>query len=85
MVSPQQITRNITTLGTSSVEYYFDILTDKNVDQAAACRGSRLYDNNSYYIDLDFECEKIENTCDETERVFYDIYGKVVEDPEICQ
>jgi len=85
MVSPQQTQTPTINLGTSSVEYYFDVHTDFDVNQKLACRGAQLYDNNSYYIDLDFECEKEENICTEDDKAFYDIYGKVVEDPEICQ
>jgi hypothetical protein len=85
MVSPTKIAESVSNLGTSSVEYYFDIMVDKEVDRTAACRGAQVYDNNSYYLDLDFECEAAQNTCDDTGRTFYDIYGKVVEDPDICQ
>ena len=63
---------------TNQVEYYFDLYRDANVNQAAACRGLEIFNKDSYYIDLDFECEK-----DEYENVYYDIYGPVTE-PEIC-
>ena len=32
-------------------------LTDTQVNQKAACRGSELFNKDSYYIDLDFECD----------------------------
>jgi hypothetical protein len=62
----------------SSVEYYFDILTDANTEQAMACQGAALYNKQSYYIDLDFDC-----TGTEEENIYNDIYGSSVE-PEIC-
>ena len=68
------------TLHSSSVEYYFDILTDKDVDEDIACRGAESFNKSSYYIDLDFDCDKEEEGV-----VFYDIYGSEVGDPEICQ
>jgi hypothetical protein len=72
------------TLTTSSVEYYFDVFTDTQVDQKAACRGSELFNKSSYYIDLDFECDP-NKVCEEDEEIFYDIYGKLTEtEPEIC-
>jgi len=85
MVSPHQTVNSSTNLGTGSVEYYFDVFTDMEVNRTLACRGAQLYDNNSYYLDLDFECESEENTCAADDPSFYDIYGKVVEDPDICQ
>ena len=71
------------TLTTSSVEYYFDVFTDTEVDQKAACRGSQLFNKDSYYIDLDFNCDP-EESCKDDDALFYDIYGRIVEDPEIC-
>jgi hypothetical protein len=74
------------TLTTSSVEYYFDILTDTQVDQKQACRGAQLFNKDSYYIDLEFECEN-EEVCADDERTFYDIYGEAISaaDIEICE
>tara|TARA_R110000824_G_scaffold380838_1_gene573362 strand:+ start:240 stop:1340 length:1101 start_codon:yes stop_codon:yes gene_type:complete len=66
-------------LTTSSVEYYFEALTDRQIDREVACRASNTINKQSYYIDLDFECQT-----DDGEDIFYDIYGKVTE-PEICQ
>jgi hypothetical protein len=65
-------------LTTVSVEYYFDVLADHQVDQSLACKGAEVFNKQSYYIDLDFECGP------EEENVFFDIYG-VVTEPEICQ
>jgi hypothetical protein len=78
MVSETTRENSTITLTTSSVEYYFDLLTDRDVNQQIACRGSDIFNKQSYYIDLDFECEK-----DHPDHVFFDIYGKVTE-PEIC-
>lgn len=63
-----------------SVAYYFDVLTDGLVDKKKACKLSSDFNKSSYYIDLEFECERIK----EEETVEIDIYGKVTE-PDICQ
>tara|TARA_R110000824_G_scaffold20784_7_gene77886 strand:- start:2220 stop:3830 length:1611 start_codon:yes stop_codon:yes gene_type:complete len=86
MVSPQQIENTAVTLTTSSVEYYFDIHADRNVNHASACRGAEIFNKESFYIDLDFDCDiSAMGSCSDLDVEFYDIYGKVVEDPEICQ
>ena len=66
--------------GPSDVAYYFDVLKDEEVNREAACKGAEIYNKNSYYIDLDFECA----TNTDTSAAYYDIYGPVTE-PEICQ
>jgi len=66
------------TQDTNSVEYYFDVLADSEVDQNIACKGAEIFNKQSLYIDLDFDCD-----IDGDERVFFDIYG-VVTEPEIC-
>ncbi|HAB36537.1 MAG TPA: hypothetical protein DCE52_00755 [Rhodobacteraceae bacterium] len=63
---------------TNNVEYYFNIRTDHDVNQAIACRGAETFNKESYYVDFDFECEQTS-----TDAVYYDIYGPVT-DPEIC-
>ena len=80
MISPEPMSTNNTNITTSSVEYYFDAITDSSVNQQLACRGSEEFNKSSYFIDLDFDCEK-----EKTEALFYDIYGSEVGDPEICQ
>jgi|ETNvirnome_2_300_1030623.scaffolds.fasta_scaffold00043_5 hypothetical protein len=62
---------------TSSVEYYFDVLTDESVNHEVACRGMETFNKDSYYIDIDIECDP------EEESAFFDIYGTAAE-PEIC-
>tara|TARA_R110000824_G_scaffold46692_7_gene133829 strand:+ start:22140 stop:23207 length:1068 start_codon:yes stop_codon:yes gene_type:complete len=69
-----------TSITQDSVAYYFDILTDGSVDKKTACKLSSDFNKNSYYIDLDFDCERIK----EEEILELDIYGKVTE-PDICQ
>jgi len=64
---------------TSSVEYYFDILKDLEVNQAKACHSAQIFNKESYYVDFDFECSATTGN-----PVFFDIYGSVTE-PEICQ
>jgi len=63
---------------TSSVAYYFDIYKDYEINEEVACKGAEIYNKDSYYIDLDFEC-----TTEADDPVFNDIYGPVTE-PEIC-
>jgi len=70
--SPQSYT-------TSSVEYYFDILVDSEIQQEIACKSAEAFNKQSYYIDLDFDCDEIEQ-----DFTYADIYGRVT-DPEICQ
>jgi hypothetical protein len=62
----------------TSVEYYFEVLTDTQVDQSTACKAAQFFNKKSYYVDLDFDCEQVRQ-----EKAFYDIYGSVTE-PEIC-
>ena len=69
-----------TALTTASVEYYFDFLADHDVDQEIACKSMDIYNKTSYYIDIDFNCEKE----DDSEVTYYDIYG-ISTEPEICQ
>ena len=68
-----------------TVEYYFDIFTDAQIDQKQACRGAELFNKDSYYIDLEFECDREKTCADDDDDIFYDIYGAAVEDPEICE
>ena len=84
MMVSQNKKRNTTTeLNTSAVEYYFDIFTDNNVDRDLACRGANIFNKDSYYVDLDFECSP-DDTCVDDELVLYDIYGNAVGVPDIC-
>tara|TARA_Y100001938_G_scaffold146136_1_gene224366 strand:+ start:7614 stop:8678 length:1065 start_codon:yes stop_codon:yes gene_type:complete len=62
----------------TQVEYFFNLRTDEQVSHKDACKGLELFSKESYYIDLDFDCEQTE-----AESVYYDIYGPVTE-PEIC-
>ena len=66
-------------LTTASVEYHFDVLRDSSVDQTLACAGLGTFNLQSYYVDVDFNCDE-----ESANSVFYDIYGSVTE-PEICQ
>jgi hypothetical protein len=62
----------------TSVEYYFDVLVDQQVDKFTACKAAAFFNKKSYYVDLDFDCDEVRQ-----EREYYDIYGTVTE-PEIC-
>ena len=77
--SPTPIINSPASYTTSSVEYYFDILVDSEIEQRVACKSAEAFNKQSYYIDLDFDCEETEQ-----DFVYADIYGRVT-DPEICQ
>ena len=64
---------------TGSVEYYFDVSTDFEINETDACKAANEFNKQSYYVDLDFDCERVRE-----DFTFADIYGKVTE-PEICQ
>ena len=66
-------------LTTSSVEYYLDIIVDNQILPETACKGASVFNKESYYVDLDFNCESFDKEPVE----FIDIYGRVTE-PEIC-
>jgi len=65
-------------LDEDSVEYYFSILKDYEIDEKIACKYVNQFNSEDYLIDLDFDCEDIDD-----EDIFFDIYGKVTES-EIC-
>tara|TARA_Y100000592_G_scaffold30536_2_gene48651 strand:+ start:62612 stop:63574 length:963 start_codon:yes stop_codon:yes gene_type:complete len=77
LVSEQPIVSN-ETLTTGSVEYYFSIATDAEVDPKVACKYVDQFNSENYLIDLDFECSDADG-----EDVYFDIYGRVTES-EIC-
>ena len=79
MIADSPIQGDTSQLTTDDVEYYFDVLLDENVNEALACKGLDLFNKDSYYIDIDFDCFG-----DEQESIYYDIYGSTME-PEICQ
>ena len=79
MVSPFQESVSPDTVTSGSVEYYFDVDTDLAVNHEIACRGASQFNKESYYIDMDIECDEDDDTA-----VFVDIYGQATE-PEICQ
>tara|TARA_A100000172_G_C3026950_1_gene105195 strand:+ start:141 stop:1187 length:1047 start_codon:yes stop_codon:yes gene_type:complete len=63
----------------SSVDYYFDIIKDHDMDAMLACKGVEMFNKQTLYIDLDFDCENFEKLIVGTA----DIYGRVTE-PEQC-
>jgi len=65
---------------TDNVEYYFDVMTDQSIDLELACRAAIDFNKESYYVDLDFDCDAIAAEGDQ----FFDIYGSETE-PEVCQ
>jgi hypothetical protein len=70
------------TQASSSVSYYFDIVKDELVNRQTACAGVEVFNKQSLYVNLDFDCDDI--TDNVPNAGFVDIYGKVTE-PEPCQ
>jgi len=77
MVSAQQIV-STQPLTTSSVEYYFTINKDQEVEPRKACKYINQFNSENYLIDLDFDCSDVDG-----EDLYFDIYGRVTES-EIC-
>jgi len=71
--------QDIDDLSKDNVEYYFDFLVDSDVEDRIACKGLEMFNKQSYYIDIDFDCENID-----TNAFYYDIYG-ITTEPEVCQ
>jgi len=69
---------NTQELDKDSVEYYFSIDRDYQIDPKIACKYINQFNSEDYLIDLDFDCEDIEG-----EDLYFDIYGRVTES-EIC-
>ena len=78
LISETQRENLANTFTTNSVEYYFDVLTDAQIDPVKACKGAEIFNKQSYYVDLDFDC-----ATPSQQDIFFDIYGSVTE-PEIC-
>jgi len=62
-----------------AVAQYFDVLADYEINRVEACKAASVFNKESYYVDIDFDCEDI---IDE-QFLNIDIYG-VVTEPEIC-
>ena len=78
LISDAETQVPVTEITTDSVEYYFDVLTDTQVNHEMACKGAMQFNKQSYYVDIDFDCDSVD-----AENIYYDIYGSVTE-PEIC-
>ena len=79
LISNEPAINTVQNYTTSSVEYYFSILRDSEVPADEACKAAEVYNKTSYFVDLDFDCEKTQE-----ENVFYDIYG-IATEPDICE
>jgi hypothetical protein len=69
---------NTQSLDSGSVEYYFSIDRDYQIDARIACKYINQFNTEDYLIDLDHECDEVDD-----EDLYFDIYGKVTES-EIC-
>ena len=65
-------------INTGSVEYYFSIVKDVQINSRMACKYVDQFNSDNYLIDLDFDCSN-----DANQDVYFDIYGRVTES-EIC-
>jgi hypothetical protein len=63
-----------------SVEYYFDFVKDAGVSQSVACTAAEIFNKQSYYVSLDFDCDSL---VDQSDPRYYDIYGPSTV-PEVC-
>ena len=61
------------------VKYFFDLVIDENISEIYACKAASQFNKDSYYIDLDFDCDNLEKD----EDTVFDIYGSATE-AEIC-
>jgi hypothetical protein len=68
-----------TELTQDAVENYFYVFADREVDERVACKLANYFNKESYYVDLDFDCN-----IELTEDLYFDIYGSETE-AEICQ
>ena len=66
-------------LSDEAAHHFFSLLIDHEIDEKEACKASSVFNKESYYVDIDFDCEEI---IDE-QIINVDIYG-VVTEPEIC-
>ena len=71
-----EVTENL--IDINSVEYYFSILKDGQVDPKIVCKYIQQFNTENYLIDLDYDCADVDG-----EDLYFDIYGKVTES-EIC-
>ena len=73
MVAPNEID-NFDDPSENSVEKFFNLLIDQDIDSLTACKLAEEFNKESFLIDLDFDCtEQIDND------LFYDIYGSETE------
>tara|TARA_B100001248_G_C27381936_1_gene457440 strand:- start:1124 stop:2134 length:1011 start_codon:yes stop_codon:yes gene_type:complete len=81
MVSANPITVQPEEYDDNSIEKFFSILKDSEIETTIACKAASEFNKESYLIDIDFDCNQ-----DSAEDLFYDIYGSETdEDVEICQ
>ena len=87
MVTKNKVTNYSTDYSKDAVEYYFDVYKDMDVNRNLACRGANIFNKDSYYVDLDFDCDA-EGACRDDSasgELLYDIYGNQIGDTsDIC-
>lgn len=79
MIAPNPIENDLDLLTDDAIEKLFSVFVDGEIDDEIACKLANELNKESFLIDLDFDCDKVER-----EDLFYDIYGSETE-AEICQ
>tara|TARA_B100000900_G_scaffold226196_1_gene192026 strand:- start:18938 stop:19948 length:1011 start_codon:yes stop_codon:yes gene_type:complete len=81
MIAPNPLGVQSSEQSKDSVEQFFSVLTDSEIDSQVACKAASEFNKESYLIDIDFNCNETQQ-----EDLFFDIYGsETEEDVEICQ
>ena len=75
--TPEEVSRPEFT--TDAVDYFFNVLTDKEANAKIVCACANTFNKNSYYVDIDHDCMQ-----EKFKEIYYDIYGSATA-PEICQ
>ena len=58
-----------------NVEFYFDLIKDKNIDTKTICKNIGQLNKENINLNLEYDCSMFDNS----DVVFYDIYGREVE------
>jgi len=78
MQFPDESQVNDEEITNKDIEFYFNMMTDSNIEQQTACKAASYFNKKSYYVSLDFDCEEIEK-----QPVYNDIYGSAM-GAEVC-
>tara|TARA_B100001123_G_scaffold443705_2_gene590411 strand:- start:9215 stop:10657 length:1443 start_codon:yes stop_codon:yes gene_type:complete len=79
-LQPENVAIAERTVTTASIEQYFIVEADADIRPEEACKGAEMFNKQSYYVNLDYDCEDRSNL---PENIYLDIYGPIT-DSEIC-